>query len=151
MRDGPQGRADRQEREDRGPDGFLPRRRHRRRDQRHEEHKAEHREGRVSRCGGQLSRSRSESHYEPWAADASNAGRRGYEADDKCAWHNLYPMTNGGFWVQPEYSNGGTTVNSGFEATYPGPGCVVPNVTSGGGGGGGGGNGGGHGHHVGRP
>src|SRR5579863_2829133 len=24
----------------------------------------------------------------------------GYEADDKCAWHNLYQMTNGGFWVQ---------------------------------------------------
>ena len=44
----------------------------------------------------------------------------GYEADDKCAWHNLYQMTKGGFWVQPEYSNG----NSG---NYPGPGCVVPN------------------------
>jgi hypothetical protein len=29
--------------------------------------------------------------------------RRGYEADDKCAWHHLY--TVGGFWVQPEYSN----------------------------------------------
>jgi hypothetical protein len=29
--------------------------------------------------------------------------RRGYEADDKCAWHNLY--TVGGYWVQPEYSN----------------------------------------------
>jgi len=45
----------------------------------------------------------------------------GYEADDKCAWHNLYQMKRGGkstFWVQPEYSNGG----NGF----PGAGCVVP-------------------------
>jgi len=45
----------------------------------------------------------------------------GYEADDKCAWHNLYQMSRSGkstFWVQPEYSNGG----NGF----PGPGCVVP-------------------------
>jgi len=50
----------------------------------------------------------------------------GYEADDKCAWHNLYQMTNGGFWVQPEYSNGGTVTASGFTATYP-SGCVVPN------------------------
>ena len=46
----------------------------------------------------------------------------GYEADDKCAWHNLYRMNKGGFWVQPEYSNGGNT-------TYPGPGCVVPSTT----------------------
>jgi hypothetical protein len=52
---------------------------------------------------------------------------QGYEADDKCAWHNLYQTTNGGFWVQPEYSNGGTVTRSGFTATYPGPGCVVPN------------------------
>jgi hypothetical protein len=44
----------------------------------------------------------------------------GYEADDKCAWHNLYRMAEGGFVVQPEYSNGDG-------ATYPGPGCVVPN------------------------
>lgn len=44
----------------------------------------------------------------------------GYEADDKCAWHNLYQMTTGSFWVQPEYSNGSTS-------PYPGPGCVVPN------------------------
>jgi hypothetical protein len=54
----------------------------------------------------------------------------GYEADDKCAWHNLYQITgtsHGGFWVQPEYSNGGTVTRSGFTATYPGPGCVVPN------------------------
>jgi hypothetical protein len=51
----------------------------------------------------------------------------GYEADDKCAWHNLYQMATGGFWVQPEYSNGGTVTRSGFSATYPGPGCVVPN------------------------
>jgi hypothetical protein len=51
----------------------------------------------------------------------------GREADDKCAWHNLYQMTNGGFWVQPEYSNGGTVTRSGFTATYPGPGCVVAN------------------------
>lgn len=50
----------------------------------------------------------------------------GYEADDKCAWHNLYQMSSGGFWVQPEYSNGGTVTASGFTATYPGPGCVVP-------------------------
>jgi len=42
----------------------------------------------------------------------------GYEADDKCAWHNLYRMAEGGFAVQPEYSNGG--------GKYPGPGCVVP-------------------------
>jgi len=48
---------------------------------------------------------------------------QGYEADDKCAWHNLYPMTRGGFWVQPEYSNGGTVSGT----TYPGPGCIVPN------------------------
>lgn len=46
----------------------------------------------------------------------------GYESDDKCAWHNLYQMSRGGFWVQPVYSNGGT--RSG--AKYPGPGCVVP-------------------------
>ena len=46
----------------------------------------------------------------------------GYEADDKCAWHNLYQTTNGGYWVQPEYSNGGT-IGGTF---YPGPGCVVP-------------------------
>ncbi len=51
----------------------------------------------------------------------------GYEADDKCAWHNLYQMTSGGFWVQPEFSNGGTRTASGFTATYPGPGCIVPN------------------------
>ena len=51
----------------------------------------------------------------------------GYEADDKCAWHNLYQMTVGGFWVQPEYSNGGTVTRSGFTAAYPGAGCVVPN------------------------
>lgn len=36
----------------------------------------------------------------------------GYEADDKCAWHNLYQMA-GGYWVQPEYSNRNR-------------GCVVP-------------------------
>jgi hypothetical protein len=47
---------------------------------------------------------------------------KGYEADDKCAWHNLYQTSNGSFWVQPEYSNGGT-VNG---TSYPGPGCVVP-------------------------
>jgi len=49
----------------------------------------------------------------------------GYEADDKCAWHNLY-KTNGGFMVQPEYSNGGGT-QAGGAGPYPGPGCVVPN------------------------
>jgi hypothetical protein len=42
----------------------------------------------------------------------------GYEADDKCAWHNLYQTNTGGYWVQPEWTNGG----NGF----PGPGCVVP-------------------------
>ena len=44
----------------------------------------------------------------------------GYEADDKCAWHNLYQLNRSSglnFWVQPEYSNGGV---------YPGPGCVIP-------------------------
>jgi len=53
--------------------------------------------------------------------------QQGYEADDKCAWHNLYQMVNGGFWVQPEFSNG-LTVNG---VTYPSLGngvgaCVVP-------------------------
>jgi hypothetical protein len=46
----------------------------------------------------------------------------GYEADDKCVWHNLYRMTTGQYLVQPEYSNGGTLGG----ITYPGPGCVVP-------------------------
>jgi len=38
--------------------------------------------------------------------NGSNAwcDRRGYEADDKCAWHHLYQLANG-YWVQPEYSN----------------------------------------------
>ena len=54
----------------------------------------------------------------------------GYEADDKCAWHQLYQTQNGGFWVQPEFSNGGTVTASGFTATYPQlsagqGGCVV--------------------------
>jgi hypothetical protein len=54
----------------------------------------------------------------------------GYEADDKCAWHNLYQTANGGFWVQPEFSNGGTITASGFTQTYPQlsagvGGCVV--------------------------
>jgi len=40
----------------------------------------------------------------------------GYEADDKCAWRNLYQLT-GGAWVQPEYSNG--------LAGWP-RGCVCP-------------------------
>jgi hypothetical protein len=48
---------------------------------------------------------------------------QGYEADDKCAWHNLYRMAEGGFAVQPEYSNGGATTPGGV--AYPGPGCVV--------------------------
>jgi hypothetical protein len=39
--------------------------------------------------------------------------RAGYEADDKCAWHNLYQMSGTTFWVQPEYSN-------------KNKGCVVP-------------------------
>jgi hypothetical protein len=47
---------------------------------------------------------------------------QGFESDDKCAWHHLYQMSRGAFWVQPEYSNGGT--HGGI--TYPGPGCVVP-------------------------
>jgi hypothetical protein len=47
---------------------------------------------------------------------------QGYEADDKCAWHNLYQMSGTSLWVQPEYSNGGTKNGT----TYPGPGCVVP-------------------------
>lgn len=38
--------------------------------------------------------------------------RAGYEADDKCAWHNLYQL-QGTYWVQPEYSN-------------QNKGCVVP-------------------------
>lgn len=46
----------------------------------------------------------------------------GYEADDKCAWHNLYQTATGQFWVQPEYSNGGTVGST----AYPGPGCIVP-------------------------
>jgi hypothetical protein len=37
----------------------------------------------------------------------------GYEADDKCAWHNLYQTATGHYWVQPEYSNADR-------------GCVVP-------------------------
>jgi hypothetical protein len=36
----------------------------------------------------------------------------GYEADDKCAWHNLY-KTSAGYFVQPEFSNKDN-------------GCVVP-------------------------
>jgi hypothetical protein len=54
----------------------------------------------------------------------------GYEADDKCAWQHLYMMSNGGFWVQPEFSNGGTVTASGFTANYAGPGCIVPAVSS---------------------
>jgi len=50
----------------------------------------------------------------------------GYEADDKCAWHHLYQTANGKFWVQPEFSNGGTVTASGFTANYPGLGCIVP-------------------------
>jgi len=39
-------------------------------------------------------------------------------------------MANGGFWVQPEFSNGGTMTASGFTQTYPQlsagvGGCVV--------------------------
>jgi len=40
----------------------------------------------------------------------------GYEADDKCAWHNLYQQP-GGAWVQTEYSNA--------LAGWP-RGCVTP-------------------------
>jgi hypothetical protein len=46
----------------------------------------------------------------------------GNEADDKCAWQHLYQTQNGNYYVQPEFSNGGTKNGS----TYPGPGCVVP-------------------------
>lgn len=55
----------------------------------------------------------------------------GYEADDKCAWSNLYRTSNGNFFVQPEFSNGGNVTASGFTADYPGPGCIVPNASSG--------------------
>lgn len=55
----------------------------------------------------------------------------GYEADDKCAWSNLYRTANGNFFVQPEFSNGGNVTASGFTADYPGPGCIVPSGTSG--------------------
>jgi hypothetical protein len=47
---------------------------------------------------------------------------QGYEADDKCAWQHLYQTQSGGYFVQPEFSNGGTKNGT----TYPGPGCVVP-------------------------
>ena len=40
----------------------------------------------------------------------------GYEADDKCAWHNLYQQA-GGAWMQPEYSTG----LGGFAK-----GCITP-------------------------
>jgi hypothetical protein len=43
----------------------------------------------------------------------------GYEADDKCAWHNLYRI--GGYLVQPEFSN--TNVAPG--QSLPGA-CVFP-------------------------
>jgi hypothetical protein len=52
----------------------------------------------------------------------------GYEADDKCVWSYLYQMARSpfGFWVQSEYSNGGTITDaSKFTASYPGPGCFV--------------------------
>jgi len=32
-------------------------------------------------------------------------GTTGYEADDKCAWQQLYQLSVGGHWVQPEFSN----------------------------------------------
>jgi len=50
----------------------------------------------------------------------------GNEGDDKCAWSHLYRIANGGFLVQPEWSNGGLVTASGFTASYPGPGCIVP-------------------------
>lgn len=43
----------------------------------------------------------------------------GYEADDKCAWHNLYRI--GGYLVQPEFSNTDTAPGQ----TKPGA-CVFP-------------------------
>jgi hypothetical protein len=58
----------------------------------------------------------------------------GYEADDKCVWSNLYQTVNGGYWVQPEFSNGGylpDMCSPTFYATYPSlsagmGGCVIP-------------------------
>ena len=47
-----------------------------------------------------------------WWEDSS-----GYEADDKCAWHNLYQQSGSGAWIQPEYSNA--------LAGWP-RGCVTP-------------------------
>ncbi len=61
--------------------------------------------------------------FNGWYADSS-----GDEADDKCNGVHTYQMATGGFWVQPEWSNGGTVTRSGFTATYPGPGCVVPSA-----------------------
>jgi hypothetical protein len=43
----------------------------------------------------------------------------GYEADDKCAWHNLYRIN--GYLVQPEFSNADTAAGQ----TKPGA-CVFP-------------------------
>jgi len=43
----------------------------------------------------------------------------GYEADDKCAWHNLYRIN--GYLVQPEFSNVDTVAGQ----TKPGA-CVFP-------------------------
>ena len=54
----------------------------------------------------------------------------GNEADDKCNATHLYQISNGNFWVQPEWSNGGTVTRSGFTATYPGPGCIVPTAAA---------------------
>ena len=47
---------------------------------------------------------------------------QGNEADDKCAWQRLYQTQTGNYYVQPEFSNGGT-VNG---TVYPGKGCVIP-------------------------
>jgi hypothetical protein len=50
----------------------------------------------------------------------------GNEADDKCAWHHLYQTAAGGFWVQPEFSNGGTTNGVTYPQLSAGVGaCVV--------------------------
>jgi hypothetical protein len=48
--------------------------------------------------------------------DAYWENASGYEADDKCAWHNLY-RTAAGYLVQPEFSNSA--------AANGGKGCVV--------------------------
>jgi hypothetical protein len=73
--------------------------------------------------GHETRESVTDAHGDAWY-DASRL-----EPDDKCVWSYLYRTTNGNFFVQPEYSNGGMVTASGFTATYPGPGCVVPTAS----------------------